>query len=732
MTLTPGTRLGIYEILGALGAGGMGEVYRARDTRLHRDVALKILPASVATDPDRLARFEREARVLASLNHPNVAQIYGFEESGDLRALVMELVDGEPLDRVIPPGGLSLDHIVEIGTAIAAALSAAHGKSIVHRDLKPANVMVTGERHVKVLDFGLAKEIGASGPSGDTMTSAGQTALGIVMGTPAYMSPEQVAGRAVDQRSDVFALGVLLYEMATGRRTFAGASSAELASAILRDTPAPLTDTRADLPDDLARVIRRCLEKDARDRIQTAHDVALELRDVARHGSGPSTANAPATARAGDGAGSGTVRNDEGFWVAVLPFAHQGTDTAIPAFTDGLTDEIVTGLSRFTYLRVVPQGSTRRFAGTAADVLAAGRSLNARYVMSGSVRQAGASLRVSAQLVDAATGANLWAETYTREYRPEAAFTLQDDLVPRIVSTVADNYGVLMHSMSEALRHRSAEELTPYEAVLRGYGYYERINAEEHREVRDLLEHVVRRAPGNADCHRLLATLYVDEFRSGFNPRPDSLGRALAAARRAVEAGPSNAAAHIALAVAHFFRKEGPSFHAEVERALALNPFDGGTIAFAGVMLAFSGQWERGCALAARARELNPHHPGWFWFAPCMDAYRRREYGEALRIASKFNLPGHPYASVALAASCGQLGDARAGRDAIRALLSLHPGFQTDARQELGKWFEADLVEHLIDGLRKAGLQVDAGPDDALPGPPLMEGGRKAGLDIES
>src|SRR5271168_1481270 len=282
MPLTPGAKLGPYEIQSPLGAGGMGEVYRASDTKLGRDVALKVLPTEMAHDPERLARFRREAKSLAQLDHPNIVTIYSVEESGGVHFLTMQLVEGQPLDRLITTGGLPVAQIVEIASALGDALAAAHEKGIVHRDLKPANVMISSEGRVKVLDFGLAKDIRETNPGNATMTSASRTQVGVVMGTPAYMSPEQTSGRPLDHRTDIFSLGVMLHEMATGQRPFEGNSSAELVSAILRDTPPSVTDLRSDLPGDLARIIRRCLEKDPRHRLQTARDVSNEFRDMAR------------------------------------------------------------------------------------------------------------------------------------------------------------------------------------------------------------------------------------------------------------------------------------------------------------------------------------------------------------------------------------------------------------------------------------------------------------------
>ena len=395
-----GRTLAHYRINAAIGAGGMGEVYRATDMKLGRDVALKILPPDVASDPKRLARFQREARVVAALNHPNVVTLYSVEESGGVHFLTMELIEGQPLNQLIPANGLPVERIVEITGALAEALAAAHEKGIMHRDLKPANVMVTAEGRVKVLDFGLAKDVGAETSDGATQSSAGLTQAGIVMGTPAYMSPEQVSGRALDCRTDIFSLGVILHEMATGHRPFKGTSAAELVSSILRDDPPLVTELRADLPGDLARVIRRCLEKDPRHRVQTARDVSNEFRDMTRTAahSAPTPTSAMHATPAHD---SGAARAGEGFWVAVLPFRGASGDADLEALADGLTEDVTTGLSRFPYLQVIARNSAMAYEGRAEDVRTVGRELGARYLVEGSVRKRGRAIRVSAQLMDA-------------------------------------------------------------------------------------------------------------------------------------------------------------------------------------------------------------------------------------------------------------------------------------------------------------------------------------------
>ena len=457
----------------------MGEVYRATDTKLAREIALKVLPAAMANDPDRLARFQREARAVAALNHPNVVTVFSVEESDNVHFITMELIEGQPLDRLIAANGLPSDRIIEIAGAVAEALSAAHEKGIVHRDLKPANVMVTNEGRVKVLDFGLAKDVGSETANGATMASAGYTQAGMVMGTPAYMSPEQVSGRPLDHRSDIFSFGVMLHEMATGRRPFEGNSSAELISSILRDSPPSITELRPELPSDIARVIRRCLEKEPRHRVQTARDVSNEFRDLARTIMRPAPVST-SSVRAPVAADSGAARAEEGFWVAVLPFKYGGGNQDLKALAEGLSEEVVTGLSRFSYLRVIARGSTAKYSSESGDVRAIGRELGARYVMEGSLRHGGAKIRIAVQLVDAVSGASLWAETYDRTFSAEAALDLLDDVVPRIVATVGDTQGILAHNMTEALRNRDPESLTPHEALLRSFGFHQHVSEEEH------------------------------------------------------------------------------------------------------------------------------------------------------------------------------------------------------------------------------------------------------------
>jgi TolB-like protein/Tfp pilus assembly protein PilF len=325
-------------------------------------------------------------------------------------------------------------------------------------------------------------------------------------------------------------------------------------------------------------------------------------------------------------------------------------------------------------------------------------------------------LRLAVQLVDAATGAHVWAETYNRSFSPEDIFGLQDDLVPRIVSTVADWYGILPRSMSEAVRSKPVEQLSPYEALLRAFGYYERVTPEEHAAVRPILERAVEQAPGHAAAWVMLSMVYGEEHRFGFNAEPDSLGRSLQAARRAAEAAPSSHFSHLALAQAHYFRKEFEAFRNAAERAVALNPMDGAAVEYLGHLLAFAGDWERGCELGERARQLNPHHPAWYWALPFLDAYRKGEYRGARALVPKALMPGQYYSHALFAALYGQLGERKVAGEHLREVLALRPDFAGIARDQFGKWYLPELVEKLIEGLGKAGLEIPAPVERTEPG----------------
>jgi len=366
---------------------------------------------------------------------------------------------------------------------------------------------------------------------------------------------------------------------------------------------------------------------------------------------------------------------------------------------------------------VIARSSTARYARDFVDVRTAAAQLGARYVMEGSIRQAGTRVRIAVQLVDASSGASMWAETYDRDFQAEAMFDLLDYVVPRIVCTVADTQGVLPRNMAEALRLRDPETLTPYEALLLSFAYIQRARAKEHEVGRAALERALQQEPDRADCWAMLSWLYREEYAHGFNLRPDPLGRALDAARRAVDLAPSNHLAHAALATALFCRREMGAFRASVDRSLALNSFDGLTAAYMGFQIAYAGDWQRGCAMSERAMAMNPHHPGWYWFPLVLNAYRQRDYERALDLALKINMPGFWRTQLVLAVTNAQLGHQKAARNAVQQLLMIRPEFAPVARVELAKWWEPELVEHLVDGLRKAGLDIAEDSSPTEPGP---------------
>ncbi|MFN7944133.1 MAG: protein kinase [Blastocatellia bacterium] len=699
------TTLSHYRIVGKLGAGGMGEVWLAEDTRLERQVALKLLPAEFTQDADRLRRFMQEAKAASALNHPNIITVYDIGESEAGRFIVMELVAGRTLRAVIAADN-SLETVLTLGQQTAKALSAAHAAGITHRDIKPDNIMVRDDGYVKVLDFGLARLLPTESGE-DAATLAQQTTPGTVMGTIAYMSPEQARGEMVSHPSDVFALGIVLYELATGRHPFKSETLVAYLHAITLQEPSPLTQWKPELPAALNDLILRMLSKDATQR-PTASEVAQALQDIERHGDTVTRRSGDAETMMLPAAQVSAPRADEGFWVAVLPFKWRGANAELEALAEGLSEDIVTGLSRFSYLRVIARGSTLRYASDSGDVPAIGNELGARYVMEGSLRQAGAMLRVAVQLVDASTGAHLWAETYDRQFRAEDIFALQDELAPRIVSTVADQHGILPQSLSEAVRLKPPDQLSPYEAVLRSLIYPRRATAEALADALSVLERAVQKAPNQADAWALMAGFYAQDYGQGFNLYGDPLALGIVAARKAVELAPSNHLAWFGLAQVVFFQKEFQSFRHAAERAVTLNPMDGNSIAFLGEMLLYVDETERGLELIARAKQLNPHHPGWYWYADFYHAYRQRDYRGALSFVRKVNLPGHWAEHAFTAAACGQLGERETAAKAVQDLLKVRPDFVASVQRDFAKWWDAEYIEHLLDGFRKAGLEIAA------------------------
>ena len=538
----PGTRLGHYALGPMLGAGGMGQVFRATDTRLGRDVALKVLPAAMAGDPDRLERFRLEARAVAALNHPRIVTLYSVEEVEGVHFLTMELVDGTPLNQLIPEGGLSLDRLHAVATSLAEALAAAHDKGIVHRDLKPANVMVTADGGVKVLDFGLSKTVSSGSPSGATMTAAQPTGAGVVMGTPAYMSPEQITGRVVDHATDLFSFGVILYEMATGRRPFEGASPAELASSILRDMPPRPTAMRRDLPSGVVLATERCLRKDPAARPKTAREVHALLSSSA-------VATAPTDTKS----------------IAVLPFVSLNASADDEFLADGVTEEILNVLAQVPGLRVAGRSSAFSFKGRHEDLRSIGSKLGVAHILEGTLRRAGARLRITAQLIDAASGYQLWSERYDRQM--EDVFALQDEIARAIADRLKVSFGPGAAPGSPPTKHLGA-----YELYLKGRALLYRRGLSILPAI-DCFTEAVTLDPDYAQAWAGLADGYTTAGYSAFMSVAEVMPKALSSARRALALDPTLSEAHCAFACATMlFERNYAEAVRGFERALQLNP----------------------------------------------------------------------------------------------------------------------------------------------------------------
>lgn len=484
MSLSAGERLGPYEILSPLGAGGMGEVWKARDTRLDRTVAIKRLKGQHS------ARFEREARAIAALNHPHICQIYdvGASPSG-FGYLVMEYIDGAPLRGPQPAG-----EAVRLAIQIASALEEAHARGIIHRDLKPANILVAGSR-AKLLDFGLAKTT--------AVTDETRTIEGTILGTPAYMAPEQVEGKPLDVRSDVFSFGAVLYELLSGRRAFDGLAS------VLRDEP-----TRLDSP--VAEIVTRCLAKQASQRFESMTDVRLALESLAAK----PNAQPPS--------------------IAVLPFANMSRDADDEYFSDGLAEEILNVLAHIPGLKVIARTSSFAFRGKEQDITKIAEALRVRTILEGSVRRSGSRIRVTAQLIDAADGSHLWSERYDREMTD--VFAVQDEIAEAIAGALRVR---LVGKAAETRQHQP--NLPAYEALLRGRHQMAMPSPAAFTRARAFFDEAMALDPGYAEPHAELGSYYFILAVWGLRPPTEAMPLARAEALKALELSPSESWAHLIL-----------------------------------------------------------------------------------------------------------------------------------------------------------------------------------------
>ena len=709
MPLTAGQPLSFYEILGPLGAGAMGEVYRARDTRLEREVALKVLPEELAGDEERLRRFEREARSLASLSHANVAQVFGIDRVGDTCFMAMELVPGEDLAARLRRGTLPLDSALDVCGQIAAAVQAAHEAGVVHRDLKPANVVVTPEGRVKVLDFGLAKPTAGAAPGSAWTTDAGR-----VLGTPAYMAPEQARGEAVDERADVWSFGCVLYECLTGRRAFDGPTVADALAAVLRgewDRGALPSAT----PEPVRALLERCLAPAPDERLASLRDVSAALASPRSRSSLGVRVAVVLVAATAFGAWLWKGSGDEdraapslGPTVAVLPFENRTGDAEHDLFCEGLTDEIITQLSRFSALSVISSRQTRAYAGDDRDLRDVSSELGGvRYFVEGTVRMGGEGFKVDATLTDAEDGRVLWRNTYPASTTARDLFATQEDLTLKVVNELALGQGEL----SRAELARSApESLDSYLCVLRAYRYWHEHTVENHRIARDCLEEVVQRDPEYAEAWALLAYLYSEEYHHMRNERPelyDALEKALEAAETAIRLDRNSQVAHGAKALIYRLTGDRDLFLVEARTAVELYPGNADWLAIMGISYAQLGYFEEGRELTERALALNPRPTPWLFMAFFLDHYDNGRYAEALEAALRTDNQDFRDA-VIRGAVYGQLGELEKARAEVAALRA-DPS--TDTHEKLEELlvrrsgYSEELADHLLDGLRKAGFE---------------------------
>jgi len=563
----------------------MGEVYKARDPRLGRDVAIKVLPGSVASDPSRLHRFEQEARAVAALSHANILAIFDIG-TGDVPFLVTELLEGETLRSVIERGPVPFRRATDIALQLVAGLAAAHGRGIVHRDLKPENLFLTSDATVKILDFGLAKYE----PEGAGATAADHTMVatnvGVILGTVGYMAPEQIRGEAADHRADIFAVGTVLYEMVSGQRAFHGDSPADTMSAVLREQPPDLM-LRTGTPPAVARIVRRCLEKDPAERFQSARDVRFALEAVT---------DAPDASPA--------LRATDQKSIAVLPFANMSADAENQYFSDGLAEELINALTRLPGLHVASRTSAFRFRGREIDIRQIGKELGVATVLEGSVRKSGNRLRITGQLINVADGYHVWSERYDREMAD--MFAIQDEIVEAIVKAIAPS----LAGEARAAIKRGTDNREAYELYLKGRHHWHQRSPAALKTALGLFEQVTTldrdyalAYAGIADCLAILRAY-------GWLPSSTSRARAREAIDRAHALDASLPQVNFSYGLYLFLLESNAAAALPwVQRAAALDPRMVEAQVYQAMIHAYQGHAAEALAYASSARRLDPVSP---------------------------------------------------------------------------------------------------------------------------
>jgi len=581
-----------YRILSKLGEGGMGEVYLAQDPRLGRQVAIKLLPASYQYDPDRRARFLKEARAASALRSPNIAAIYDIGEHDGAMFIVMEYVEGEVLSRRIKQASLSIREVMRIATEVSDALDEAHTLGIVHRDIKSSNLIVSQRGMVKMLDFGLAKVIdpGAPTDSSDLTAALGQqTAYGTVMGTVSYMSPEQALGQRLDQRTDVFSLGVVIYEMLTGRLPFFGASANEIIDNIVHNEPVAIARFNYNAPPELERIVRKCMEKEPARRYQHTRELSTDLRNLIRDtdsGAGTDPDASRKTRPARRARSRKTIDS-----LAVLPLINASGDPDTEYLSDGITESIINSLSQLPKLRVMAR-STRQV----------GDELGVRAVLTGRVLQRPQQLIIKTELVDTADGSLLWGEQYNRKL--EDIFTVEDEISREISEQLRLK---LSGAQKKKLTKRYTENTEAYQHYLKGRFYWNKRTEDSMKRGIEYFQQAIESDPGYALAYAGLADSYNLLASYSMLASSDAFPRAKAAATRALELDEGLAEAHTSMSFAKFgYDWDWAEAERGFKRALELNPGYPMAHQWYAVMLVALSRFEESFAHVVRAQELDP------------------------------------------------------------------------------------------------------------------------------